>query len=210
MVFFYNGKEYLVDVKRKNNKNTYIRVRDGKIIITTNYFTSVRSIRELLSINASVIEKMIEKQEKKESIEKDFLLFGKSYDIIYDEFLDGVIIDNNVIRVRNFNVLNKWLDKYIKDIYLKHLMEWYNKFEESIPFPNLKIRKMKTRWGVCNIRNNNITLNLSLFKYDIECLDYVIIHELSHFIHPNHSNMFWKLVGKYCVDYKRIRKKLKD
>jgi len=210
MVFFYNGKEYLVDVKRKNNKNTYIRVRDGKIIITTNYFTSVRSIRELLSINASVIEKMIEKQEKKESIEKDFLLFGKSYDIIYDEFLDGVIIDNNVIRVRNFNVLNKWLDKYIKDIYLKHLMEWYNKFEESIPFPNLKIRKMKTRWGVCNIRNNNITLNLSLFKYDIKYLDYVIIHELSHFLEANHSKDFWNIVKKYCPDYKNIRKKLRS
>ena len=81
---------------------------------------------------------------------------------------------------------------------------------EDIPVPNLKIRKMRTRWGVCNTKNHNVTLNYNLYKYDIECLDYVIIHELSHFIFPNHSKNFWQQVSKYCPNYKEIRRKLKD
>ena len=69
---------------------------------------------------------------------------------------------------------------------------------------------MKTRWGVCYRKSKTITLNTRLLEYDISCLDYVIIHELSHFIHPNHSKEFWKLVSKYCNNYKDMRKKLKD
>ena len=69
---------------------------------------------------------------------------------------------------------------------------------------------MKTRWGVCNIKNHNVTLNSELYKYDIECLDYVIVHELSHFIEANHSKEFWNQVAKYYPNYKEIRKKLND
>ena len=89
-------------------------------------------------------------------------------------------------------------------------MYWYNKFEEKIPKPNLKIRTMKTRWGVCNRKSKTITLNTRLLEYDISCLDYVIVHELSHFIHPNHSSEFWNLVGKYYPKYKECRKMLKE
>ena len=69
---------------------------------------------------------------------------------------------------------------------------------------------MTSRWGVCNIRSHNVTLNYHLLKYDICCLDYVIVHELSHFIHPNHSSDFWNLVGKYYPKYKNARKMLKE
>ena len=69
---------------------------------------------------------------------------------------------------------------------------------------------MTSRLGVCNIKNKNITLNLELSKYNIEALDYVIVHELSHLIHPNHSKEFWILVSKYYPNYKQIRKYLKD
>ena len=85
----------------------------------------------------------------------------------------------------------------------------YQVFEEKIPNPKLKFRKMKTRWGVCNRKENAITLNTDLLKYDLEKLDYVIIHELSHFVHFNHSKEFWLLVEKYCPYYKRIRKELR-
>ena len=55
----------------------------------------------------------------------------------------------------------------------------------------------------------NVTLNLELSKYDINALNYVIVHELSHFIHPNHSKEFWNLVSKYYPNYKEARKYLK-
>ena len=69
---------------------------------------------------------------------------------------------------------------------------------------------MTTRWGVCNIKNHNVTLNYNLSKYDIKCLDYVIVHELSHFIHHNHSKEFWSLVEKYYPKYKECKKMLKE
>ena len=69
---------------------------------------------------------------------------------------------------------------------------------------------MKTRWGVCNKRDNSVTINSRLIEYSIDKLDYVIIHELSHFVHFDHSNNFWELVGSYCKDYKKIRKELRD
>ena len=137
-----------------------------------------------------------------------FKLFGIKYDIIYG--LPNTEIDSNKIYTKDDKSLNKYLSKYISSVYQERLNYWYNKFEEKIPIPNLKIRKMTSRWGVCNIKNHNVTLNLELSKYNIECLDYVIVHELSHFIHPNHSKEFWLLVSKYYPNFKLIRKKLKN
>ena len=68
---------------------------------------------------------------------------------------------------------------------------------------------MKTRWGVCNKKDDSITLNLDLVKEDKIYLDYVIVHELSHFIHFNHSKSFWLLVNKYVPNYKEIRKEMR-
>ena len=98
----------------------------------------------------------------------------------------------------------------MKKLYLERLKYNYQKFEENIPFPNLKIREMKTRWGVCNVKTKTITLNSLLFRENIICLDYVIIHELSHLIYFNHSKNFWNLVEKYFPNYKEIRKSLKE
>ena len=208
MVFNYRDKGYEVKVEKKNNKNTYIRIKDGDVFITTNYFTSKRSIEKLLKDNYTSICKMIDRFEKKIKRNNSFYLFGNRYNIIYND--DKMFIDKDNIYVKDDKELNRWLNKYIKDVFLVHLKYWYDKYEEVIPVPNLKIRKMKTRWGVCNTKNYNVTLNSELYKYDIECLDYVIVHELSHFIEPNHSKKFWNQVGKYYPNYKDIRKKLRD
>ncbi len=86
----------------------------------------------------------------------------------------------------------------------------YDLFDEKIPFPKLKIRKMKTRWGVCNKRDNSVTLNAKLIKYSLREIDYVIIHELSHFVHFDHSREFWETVSKYMPLYKKAVKVLKE
>jgi len=207
MEFIYNNINYKVNIIRKNNKNTYIRVKNNEIYVTTNYFSTDKSIYKLINDNKEAVIKMIIKCDKKK--DDSFKLFGKSYTLIYSESIKDVEISDNVICAKEEKKLNKYLSKYIMDIYDEHLKYWYNIFEEDIPVPNLKIRKMTSRWGVCNLRNKNVTLNLELSKYDIRCLDYVIVHELSHFIYPNHSKDFWNLVSKYCPNYKEIRKSLK-
>lgn len=208
MVFEYNDKSYSIEIIRKNNKNIYIRVKNNKIIVTCSYFTTNKQIDKLIKDNYDSIVKMIDRDEQRIEKESKFYLFGNVYDIVYG--FNELEINNNKIYVSNEKELNKYLNNKIKEVFSERLNYWYNIFEEKIPVPNLKIRKMTSRWGVCNLKNKNITLNYSLYKYDISCLDYVIIHELSHFIHPNHSKDFWNLVSKYCSNYKELRKKLKD
>lgn len=208
MEFIYNNNSYIVEIIKKNNKNIYIRVKNGKITVTCNYFTTKKQIEKLINDNYDSITKMIEKDKKRLEKEEKFYFFGNIYDVIYG--FKELDIKDNKIYVSTPKELEKFLNKKIKEIFSSRLSYLYNKFEEQIPFPNLKIRKMTTRWGVCNIKNKNVTLNYNLYKYDVDCLDYVIVHELSHFIHPNHSSNFWNLVSKYCNNYKELRKKLKD
>lgn len=205
-VYILDGHEYPIEIIRKNNKNTYLRIKEGKIIVTTNYLTSSFTINKLIKDNTSFINKALLKDNKRKE-DNSFKLFGISYDIIYG--FPNTEIDNNKIYTKDEKALNKYLSKYISNIYQERLDYYYNIFEEKIPLPNLKIRKMTSRWGVCNIKNHNVTLNLELSKYNIECLNYVIVHELSHFIHPNHSKDFWLLVGKYYPSYKEVRKYLR-
>lgn len=201
-----DDKEYDIEIIRKNNKNTYIRVRDSKIIVTTNYFTKEKDIEKLINDNRNFIDKCLLKDEiKREDV--SFKLFGSDYDIVYG--FPTIEIDNNKIYAKDEKTLNKYLSKYILQIYNERLEYNYNLFEESIPYPNLKTRKMTTRWGVCNTKTHTITLNLELSKYQMNYLDYVIIHELSHLVFPNHSKDFWNLVGKYCSNYKEIRKSMR-
>lgn len=208
MNFEYNDNLYNVNIVRKNNKNTYIRVKNNEIYVTTSYFSTNKSIYKLINENRDAIIKMIDKSNKKE--DNSFKIFGKRYIIVYGENFKEVEISDNIICASDDKMLNKYMSKYINNVYGERLDYWYNRFEEKIPVPNLKIRKMSSRWGVCNLRNKNVTLNLELFKYDIKCLDYVIVHELSHFIFPNHSKDFWNLVGKYYPNYKEVRKILKS
>lgn len=208
MKFNYNDCEYEVEIIRKNNKNIYIRVKDNKIIVTCNYLTTKNTINKLINDNIKSISKMIDKSNLRKEKEDNFYLFGSKYDVIYG--FNELEINGNKIYVKDKKMLDKYLDNKIKEVFSEHLKYYYDNYLENIPKPNLKIRKMSTRWGVCNLKNKNVTLNYYLYKYDIECLDYVIVHELSHFIYPNHSKLFWNQVSKYCKNYKIIRKKLKE
>ena len=205
-VYLFNGTEYPIEIIRKNNKNTYIRVKDNKVIVTTNYLVSNKKIEELINNNKEFINKNLTKHSEKRE-DNSFKLFGNTYDIVYG--FNDTEIENNKIYTKDEKSFNKYLSKYIHEVYEERLNYWYNLFEEKIPVPNLKIRKMTSRWGVCNLKNNNVTLNLELSKYPKVYLNYVIVHELSHFIHPNHSKEFWLLVSKYCPNYKDIRKSMR-
>lgn len=210
MKYVINNKEYEVIIVKKNNKNTYLRVKeDLKIYITTNYFTTKTTIKKLLKQNELEILKMIESQTKKNKKNEYFNYLGNKYEVFIDD-VDEVKFLEDAIFVKDIKQLEKYIKNETKLIFKNHLDKIYNTFTEQIPYPKLKIREMKSRWGVCNKRDNSVTLNSKLMEFDLEKLDYVIIHELSHFIHFNHSKDFWNLVSKYEPNYKRIRKEMKD
>lgn len=211
MKFIIDNEEYNVIINKKGNKNTYVRIdKDLNIIVNTCYFITKKSILLLLNNNKDSIKKMINSVKKKNIYDDKFYYLGKNYDVIFDSSINNVIINENNIVVKDKKTFDKWYKKEMLDIYQRHLRLNYEKFVENIPFPNLKIRQMKTRWGVCNIKTKTVTLNSLLMRYDLEKLDYVIIHELSHLIYFNHSKDFWNLVSKYCPNYKKIRAALKE
>ncbi len=213
--YTYKNKIYPVNIIYKNNKNTYIRVDDNlNINITTNYLVSKKTLQKLLKDKEIKVNKMIDiklsKLNKKSIMNNNtILLFGETINIVYSNSFNDTELINNIIYTKNINTLNKYLNKIITSTYKSHLDMYYHNFNERIPYPTLKIRKMKSRWGVCNYTKNIVTLNLELINYDISCLDYVIVHELSHFIYPNHSKNFWTIVEYYYPNYKEVRNILK-
>lgn len=210
MTFYYDGRNYKVIIDRKkSNRNTYIRVKkDMTIYITTNIFTRDRDIQKLIDENVKAIIKMIEVQNKKNESNEGFHYLGKKYDIVYVDYCDLSFGEEKVFLNKKLDV-DKWYKNKAKIIFKEHLDMMYNNYSRNIPYPSLRIRKMTSRWGVCNTKLKVVTLNLELIKRDVKYLDYVIIHELSHLIEANHSSKFWALVEENYPNYKQIKNEMK-
>ncbi|MBR2833891.1 MAG: DUF45 domain-containing protein [Bacilli bacterium] len=205
-----DGKKYNVEIVCKNNKNTYIRIKENlTIYVTTNYFTTKRDIKNLLNREKDFLRKTLNKVKKREEKEKDFYYLGNKYDIIIVPF-DDINMESKKIYVSSYDKLNKYLKKKTREVFEERLKVCYDLFKENIPYPKLKVRTMKTRWGVNHKLDDSITLNAKLIRYDVRVIDYVIIHELSHFIHFDHSRAFWNTVKKYMPDYKKAVNVLKE
>ncbi len=211
MQFRIDNNVYNVIVEKKHNKNTYIRVKeDMDIYVTTNYLINNKEIINLLHKNINYLRKMINKQQLKLEQASKYFYLGQEYNIVIIPQINKVSINDNKLFIDDINNLDKWYKKEADKVFNDRLNYILTIYQEKIPTPKIRIRKMKTRWGVCNRKHNIITLNLELIKKDVIIIDYVIIHELSHFIYPNHSRFFWHLVAKYIPNYKKIRKIMKE
>ena len=206
MEFDYKDKSYeIVVLKKRTTKNLYIKVKDDlKIYITCNTFTSDREIKRIVNNNRKSIERMLDRAIMLDEKKQDFYFLGKKYDIVYTNIDEVSLGENKIFLSKNID-LDKWLKKQALKIFSEHLENCYENFTRNIPHPSLRIRKMKTRWGVCNTKTYVITLNLELITKDINCLDYVIYHELSHLVEANHSKRFWMVVEENFKDYKKYR-----
>jgi len=202
---------YEVKIIKKNIKNTYIRVKPDMVIyVSTNKLTPKFYIEKLLEDNKNEIKKMIDTQIRKNEKENYYYLLGKRYDIVLCNIYQKVEIDENKVYTKNLNMLIKYTREFARKIFEERLEKCYSKMKNEVPYPILKVRKMKGKWGYCNKKEKVVMLNLNLIKYDIDEIDYVIIHELCHFIHFNHSKEFWKSVKYYKPNYKKNRKVLKE
>lgn len=210
MNFEYENKSYPIKVIRKSNKNTYVRFKNGEIVVTTSYFVTNNQIKKILSENIEFLKKVVAKEEKNKEKATKIYILDNEFSIIISNSLNEIDYQNHKIYAKDLKQVDKLIKKETEKIFLSRLEYNYNLFQEKIPFPSLTIRKMSTRWGVCNRKLKRVTLNSLLIRYPLEALDYVIIHELSHFVHFDHSKAFWTEVSKYSPKYKEIRKLLKD
>ncbi|MCI8448421.1 MAG: M48 family metallopeptidase [Eubacterium sp.] len=87
--------------------------------------------------------------------------------------------------------------------------KYYPQFQKlGVVYPQIKIRKMSSRWGSCMPGKHKITFNSLLLEKPLESIEYVVVHEFAHFIHPDHSKAFYAFVGQILPDWKERREKL--
>ncbi len=202
-------KNILVEVQRKNNKNIYFRFKDNDILyVTCNRWVTINEIKRLIKKNEVSLLKMYEAYQEKSKKDEYFYYLGKKYDIKLQSDVKEVVNDGTSLIARDEKMLNKWLNGECQRVFTIRIQEMLKRFA-NIPKFNLRIRKMKTRWGVNNVTKCIITLNSELIKKDITLIDYVIVHELCHFYQANHSSKFWDEVGARYPDYKIARKRLR-
>ena len=199
-----NNKIYNVEIIYKNNKNMYLRIKDDlKIVVTAPLKISEKKIQKFVESNIDYISKVIIQKEEVLAKKQDkFQYLGKLYDICYINERKIFLGDEKALIGKNVNIDN-WYKKNAIEVFENYYNSCFQNFKEAKYKPLLKIRKMKGKWGVCNITNKTITLNLELIKLNPKYLIYVIYHELCHLKHPNHSKDFWALVEKYVPNYKK-------
>jgi len=198
-----------VIIKRKKIKNIYFRFDEKlNLVVSASIHISNQEILKLITKNKNSLEKMFLEAQKLNIKNQEFWYLGQKYDLKYDPGIKEIEFQNGVIFAQNETMLNKFLQKQTQDIFIYEV----NNLKKIIKTPafSLKIRKMKTRWGVCNYKLKTITLNSELIRYSKEALRYVIIHEMCHFYHHNHSKDFWHMVSIYYPNYKIARKELNN
>ncbi len=210
MTITLNNQTFNVFITRKNNKNMYLRVKKDGIYISCNYFVTNSMIKSFIIKNEDDIIRMYETVQRKEKKNEEFYYLGNSYDVVVLNTVSKIEFVGNQVFVKNKTYLNTFLKNECERIFNERVKICYNLFEEDIPYPKVMIGKMKRKWGYCNKRQELIKLNSELIKYSIDEIDYVIIHELCHFLEFNHSKNFWKYVKKYKPNYKENTKVLKE
>ena len=134
-----------------------------------------------------------------------------------DHLLDRMI--SRVKKDRNRQLINPfegeedpkscWRALASKELdHITALVQKINVETMNVPIQKVKLSLMKSQWGSC-APSGNISLNTALLFVPEELLEYVIIHELAHRVHANHSPRFWKLVEEHCPNYKKHRKALR-
>ncbi|WP_338983852.1 M48 family metallopeptidase [Spiroplasma endosymbiont of Othius punctulatus] len=211
-----NLVEYFLEVK--DQKSIRLRIDNQRIIVSAPVYTQDWQIEQLLYKN---IKKILLMQENQKS-RYPFIVDGNILKVkIFGEYVDFEIITSNITKsLKNKNVVKMYdnQDEFISHTYKRLAILYYDLFNEKLiehskrselNIKNLSIKYMKSRWGVCYPELDKIILNITLLHYPIECLEYVIVHELSHTQHKNHSKDFWYLVEKNYPNYKEASKLLK-
>ena len=80
----------------------------------------------------------------------------------------------------------------------------------GVKVSGITIRQMKTRWGSCNVKKHHININLALLDKPEECLEYVVVHEMTHILEPSHNQVFWGYMSEFYPDWRRVRRYLND
>ena len=216
-----------VEVTRKSIKNIYLKVSPatGSIRVSAPLHASDRGIQQFIDSRKNWIEKQLSKktrvgptiQLKAQSGETHFFK-GVPYTLNITEanakpevFLEGE--GKLLLRVRpgsskekRLKALDDWYRAYLKAEIPRLIEQW-----EPIMGVEVKefgVKKMKTRWGTCNIKAQRIWLSLELAKKSPECLEYVVVHEMVHLLERLHNKRFHGFMDQFLPDWRERKQQL--
>ena len=180
------GENIKYILERKQVKNINLRVRpDGSVKVSASPRVDTSYIDDFVLSKVEFILKALERFESAETTERQF--------------------QEELVKAKSGQ------ESLLADpaIFTEILDEVYPAFiPYGIARPKLRIRTMKSCWGSCLVNKGIITLNRKLLMKHRECIEYVVVHELCHFIHPNHSKEFYKFMEQFMPDWKERKGRL--
>lgn len=194
-------------------KNSYISICKKGFIKLKTPRVSDRFIQNLLSKKELWIRKQLLHVSQNKplhiNLEDEVLLFGEVYSIDSDEAKELRCYLEKLKKPDEKNVI-KCYDNFYKLYASQYIVPKVEQFSKlmNLDYEEIKFKKMRSRWGSCSSKRV-ITLNTQLIKIDKELIDYIIVHELAHLTHMNHSRKFHDLVDMYISNAKDLNKKLK-
>jgi hypothetical protein len=223
----YGEKQLVFDVKKSDRKTIEISVHPDKhLIVKAPKNISQEQLEKKLRKRASwVIKKLrfFDNFELKNTTKnyiggETHLYLGRQYrlkvsegtanDVKLTRGFFEITCKNEIKPEKVKQLLDYWYRAKSEEKYNKYMEEWWPYFDkQGFTRPDLKIRKMKTRWGSLS-KKGNVTLNIELIKAPKECIKYVIVHELCHLQYHNHGSDFYSLLEKLMPDWKKRKQKL--
>ena len=216
--------ELAVMIKYINNlKNIYLKVeKNADVVVSAPPRTPNYIIKKLILGNIDEIKLRRNNILTNGYTVKQYVT-GEKHIIFGKEIVLEVRLGkNNVVKLSDDKIILVIKDKdqdrgqivmsYLRRVLYNKALEFINKYEKimGVHAEQLRIKKMKTRWGTCNIEAKRIWINYELIKYPIECLEHIVVHELTHLLETNHTPRFYALLGKYYPNFRENDKLIKE
>ena len=131
---------------------------------------------------------------------------GTPYVKIRNKKKIDLFIRPNSTHAQRERVFSAWYREYLREALSSLIKKWEKKI--GVHADDWVIKKMKTKWGSCNIENRRILINLELAKKSERCLEYIVAHELIHLLERLHNDRFLSLMNKFMPNWKRYRDEL--
>ena len=219
------GLKFNVEINHKRIKNLYLRLDGDTIIANAPMNMADYEVYRFIETKRNWIYRVYDSETFKRRMTRlynggdTFYLYNNPYKLVKLIGKKDVTIKENTIYLTYkednedaIRYLYKYLDRYL----LLKANEFVDRYQNGILNdygyylrPTLKAKIMKSKWGVCYTRKNMINISSYLIHYPIECLEYIIVHEMTHFIIPNHSKRFYQIVENNMPYYKSANDKLK-
>ena len=209
-------------VTKKKIKNFIIRIYpDLRIAVSVPLHATNKDIENFIQSKKEWIETTLKKikiaKENKNNLKENIIkILGKEREKkIIESDLERIRLTDTSIYIYSKDITNLKIDKKLlewkveklKSILDEYLDKYTKLLDKNISYYHIK--KLSSAWGIYHKKENYITFNFDLIEKDIECIEYVVLHELCHIFYMNHQKNFWTLLEKYMPDYKIRRKKLK-